>query len=172
MEDAGRMQVSLMPTLHQQHMLLLSCSIDLQLTQYSSTHSPGDSLSFLFLWYMNLAFFVAQEMASAETGVLYSGLLPTLKFLSKCVSNEPLPLTSWTNYLTTVLLFSAGHQCCDAPHQMACSCYTTVHTEASAACACQQHSACRNQEGLPGIWSCGQSNADAKFDMSKECSGN
>lgn len=129
------------------------------------------SLSF-FLWYMNLAFFVAQEMASAETGVLYSGLLPTLKFLSKCVSNERLPLTSWTNYLTTVLLFSAGHQCCDAPHQMACSCYTTVHTEASAACACQQHSACRNQEGLPGIWSCGQSNADAKFDMSKECSGN
>lgn len=94
---------------------------------------------FPFLWHVNFAFFVAQEMAS--TGVLYPCLLPKLRFLSRHVPNESSSLTSWINALTTVLLFKAGHQCCNVPHQLACSCYATVHAEPSAVCACQECSA-------------------------------
>lgn len=96
---------------------------------------------FPFLWHVNFAFSVAQEMASAETGVFYPCLPPKLKFLSRHVPNESSSLTFWINALTTVLLFKAGHQCCNAPHQLACSCYATVHAESSTVYACQECSA-------------------------------
>ena len=110
-------------------------------TANSSSTLPVILLVFLplsFFMACEFAFFIAQDMASAETGVLYLCLLPKLKFLSRHVPNESSSLTSWINALTTVLLFQAGHQCCNAPHQLACSCYATVHAEPSAVCACQE----------------------------------
>lgn len=142
MEDARRILLSLTPapTPHQQHMLLLPCSIDFQLTQHSSTDFTGVSV-FPFLWHVNFAYFVAQEMASAETGVLYPCLLPKFKFLSRHITNESWSLIFWINDLTTVLLFKAGHQCCNVIHQLVRSCYAAVHAEPSTVCAYQECSA-------------------------------
>lgn len=101
---------------------------------------------FSFLWHVNFAGFVAQEMASVETGVLYPCQLPKLKFLSRHIPNESWSLTSWINALTAVLFFQAGHQCCNAPHQLVCSCYATVHAEPSAVRACWECSARSSQK--------------------------
>lgn len=77
----------------QQHVLLLRYSVTVQLTWHSSTHFTGVSLSFL-LWHVNFVVFVAQEMASADTGLLYPCLLPKLKLLCRHVTDESLSLTS------------------------------------------------------------------------------
>lgn len=86
-------------------------------------------LSLSFFSGMWILWFLLHRSWLQQRQVLYPCLLSKVKFLSR------------HNALTTMHLFKAGQQCCNAPHQLACSPHTTVHTEPSAVCARQECSA-------------------------------
>lgn len=113
-----------------------------------TSNSPS-ILPLIFLVFLSLSFFsgmwilwcLLHRRWLQQRQVLYLYLLSEVKFFSRHIASESSPLTSCINALTTVHLFKAGQQCCNAPHQLVCSPHTTVHTEPSAVCARQECSA-------------------------------